>query len=206
MGCSGQQLPSKSLTVMDLNTSRVKEERVVTVSHGKAFHVFDRRNQWTDWSGNTAITRRPWGLLISLNEAEQWAESSRVQGTSFIIEELPVVCAKSNSGTLLLGERNSVRPMNGWRALLEHLDGVPTIGSLIDALASPQRDRLVQVTIGRLRDVTVTDGAYFSRQSSPGKGRNHLAWTLKLVQIDDTSVLQVATYLTQMLREAGSVQ
>jgi hypothetical protein len=40
---------------------------------------------------------------------------------------------------------------------------------------------------------------YFSRESSPGKGMNHLAWSLRPQKIEDTVVRQIATDLQQLV-------
>src|ERR1035441_369921 len=122
---------------MDQKKQRqINEESIASIDLRKAYLVFDRRNQWTDLNRTTAITRRNWGFLLSLNDAEKWAESSRLQGTSFLIDELPIICVRCKSGALLLSERNSARPMSWYSSIAPSLTGIRTIGALAVALAA----------------------------------------------------------------------
>jgi hypothetical protein len=158
--------------------NRLEQEPIESVDFGKAFHVSDRRNQWVDWNGTTAITRRPWGLLLSLSDAKDWAESSRLQGTNFIIDELPVVCAKSKSGGLLFSERRSAHPMSWYPSISSSFSEIQSIGALKALLSSKARSG-IHVLVAAPVTVLPTDGVYYSRESSPGTGGNHLGWTLK---------------------------
>lgn len=189
-----------------MNQKKVKqisEENIDSVDLGMAYLVFDRRNLWTDWNGTTAMSRRNWGFVLSLNDAEQWAEASRLQGTGFIIDELPMLCVRSRSGALLLSERNSSRPMSWYPSIAPSLDGVRTIGALASAFAASKVKWGIQhLSAGRV-NVTATSGVYYSRESSPGKGRNHLAWSLMPQKIDDTPMRQIAADMQRLVSGAG---
>jgi len=178
---------------------QISEEIITSVDLGKVYLAFDRRNQWTDWSGSTAVMRRNWGIALSLRDAMHWAESSRLQGTSFLIDELPIICVRCKSGALLLGERNSARPMDPYRSVASALTGIRTVASLRDAFVSSKGKQSIHHLLEGPAAITGTEGTYYLRESSPGKGRNGLAWSLKPKALDDTPMREIVADMQRLV-------
>jgi hypothetical protein len=180
---------------------KLKAEDIKSVEVGKAFHLFKRRNEWVNWSGDTSLVNRSnHAVKLSLFEAEQSAEKLRLQGTKFFIGELPIICIKSNSGALILTELFTDSPMRWYLSRKPSLNGIKSIGSLMDAL--PQQRWGVQSLHEGQVAITTPNGMYFSRKSSPGKGKNHMAWSLELRRIDDKGIEQFANDLPQLVSGA----
>lgn len=181
---------------------KIKDEKVESVEVGKVFHLYERRNEWVNWSGDTDIVSRSGrAVKLFLFEAEQSAEKSRLQGTKFFIDEVPAVCIRGTSGALLLlTELFSDRPMGWYFSRASSLNGVKTLGSLMDALVPTKWG--VQSLYEEQMSVTPLDGKYFSRVSFPGNGKNHMAWSLKVRKIDDQAIQKVATELQWLVSGA----
>ena len=178
---------------------KLRDEHIESIDIGKVFHACDQRNQWVDWNGNTDVVRRAWGFALTLDEAEQWTERNRVQGTSFQIEELPAICVKGKSGSLFFTERNSSHPMNWFSSSVSSLHGVNSIGSLIEVFSTPKANRVYRQLFEKVADAAPADGLYYLRKSSPGKGKNHMGWSLKPQNIDDTVMRQIVAELRELI-------
>jgi hypothetical protein len=162
---------------MDEKTQKkLKDEVVESVDIAKGFHLYERRNEWVNWNGDTSlVSRSGCAVKLTLSDAEQSAEKWRMQGTKFFIDEVPILLVKSRSGALILTELFSDRPMWWYLSKMPSIGHVKTIGSLMNAL--PQTQWGIQsLAVGPL-SITAPDGTYFSRASSPGKGKNYMAWT-----------------------------
>ncbi len=65
----------------------------------KVFHVYTERNEWANWHGDTwLVDRTDKRFYLSFSDCKSYAERNRVQGTRFIIDEVPSLCSvlKSN--------------------------------------------------------------------------------------------------------------
>lgn len=76
-----------------------------------AFYVHTGRNAWH----STWIARYyPGCMHTSLNSAKSYAETKRVQGTTFKISELPALIISSNIGSVVVTQINSKTPLAGY--------------------------------------------------------------------------------------------
>lgn len=147
----------------------------------KMYHVYERRNEWADWSGDThLVSRSGKRLKQTLFEAETHAELSRKQGTKFFIDETPVLLCSNKLGTLAITELFTESPMSGaTKALLDVAPCIKTPRDLINVLPKPQW--LVTDFYKPQEKFQLVDlGTFFKRTSSPG---NYLCWSLKISQI-----------------------
>jgi hypothetical protein len=181
---------------MDQKTfAAIRAERIAAVTFGKAFYTYEIRNTWVDWSGTTSITHRPSGFTMTIDDAKNWAEKSRVQGSRFRIEEIPIVGVHGRSATLYLCERKSSRPMARYADVICALTTPPTLALLMDTITRKPVSGLVCHLSKGIEEVTETDGTYWRRESSPGRGFNSLGWSLKQENIDDAAIRRIATTL-----------
>jgi hypothetical protein len=183
-------------------TEKAKAQTVVAVDYGKAYFITDRRNRWVNWNGDTEVNLHFASCELSLREAEYKAESWRRQGSGFEIDEAPVICARGKSEAFIFAERRSTHPMKRWAEHFSRLTGVVTIGSVLLAVVQASRGA-TRVSRALLDDpstpLAASDGTYCTRQSSPGKGGNHMGWTLRPERIDDSAVRSIAGQLQQLI-------
>ncbi|QDX82121.1 hypothetical protein B9N43_13230 [Denitratisoma sp. DHT3] len=170
-----------------LRLARIEEEPIKGVALGKGFHLYEQRNQWVNWDGDTdVVSRSQMAIQLSLNDAEQRAEHFRLQGTKFVIDEIPIVCLRATSGSIIVAELFSEAPFLGY---LKHspLDPQHTmVGRLVWALP-PSKWRVVFPAEASVL-LTPLDGTFYSRASSPGKGKSHLGWSLKARGINQEGI------------------
>jgi hypothetical protein len=53
------------------------------VSIVKVYHLYERRNEWLNWNGDTGLVRRGGLVRPTLEESTDRAEKLRLQGTRF---------------------------------------------------------------------------------------------------------------------------
>lgn len=178
-----------------ISKDKILHEQVTSLSLGKAFHLYEQRNEWVNWDGDTNLIHRSRNnIYLSLTQAEQHAETSRTQGTKFIIDELPYILAVSKSGTLAITELFSENPMA--RAMLQDYPDEHdlTISSLQRAIQN-FKWKVAQVFVGHEKIVPI-DAMYYKRNSSPGKKQNSLGWSLTIRKINEGSIVKFANEIT----------
>ena len=122
--------------------SKIEQEPVVGAILGKGFHLYERRNEWVNWNGDTdVVSRSGSNVRLSLSDADDYAERPRVQGTKFVNEELPVLYLQAKSGVIIVAELFSDRPFLSYVKQPVSLEGHLSLGSLITAMASSTRSR-----------------------------------------------------------------
>lgn len=122
-----------------LNPRVVAAIRAEPIALGKAFYTYEIRNAWVDWNGTTSITHRPSGFTLTIEEAKDWAERSRVQGSRFRIEEIPISGIYGTSVTLYLSERKSSRLLARYADVICSPTTLATLAFVIDTSACSGR-------------------------------------------------------------------
>ena len=178
-------------------TENAKTQTIIAVDFGKAYFITDRRNRWINWDGDTDVNLKPAGFELTLRAAEDKAESLRKPGSGFEIDEVPAICARARSESFIFSERRTGKPMTRWAEHFSRLGGAVTIGSLLAVVDGPHGAIYVSRALldNPSAPLAATEGIYYTRQSSSGKGGNHMGWALRPQRIDDTGVRAIALQL-----------
>ena len=184
---------------------KFQQEILQGVEIGKCFLLYEIRNEWVDWNGTTVrMARRGWRVHLALSNAEQAAEKSRLQGTKFEIREWPIVCFRGTSGVLVATEVQSRRPLAALaRNRQTSLKG-NTLGVVLNWI--PDDRGVISDFISGCPPIVNLDGVYYSRKSSPGRGKNSLGWTLKPQEVDDSAIQAIAADGGRFLAIAGDTK
>lgn len=181
--------------------SKIEQEPVTAVILGKGFHLYKRRNEWVNWGGDTdVVSRSGRNVMLSLSDAEQHAEKWRIQGTKFVIDELPILSLQTKSGVMFVAEIFSDRPLLSYVKQTVSLQDCLSVGALIKVL--PPSEWGIAFPVEGAPYVSQLDGTYYSRASSSGKAKSHLGWTLKPRAIDDTAMKKLADDIASVLSHA----
>lgn len=168
----------------------LKSEKIQSVSLVKGFHLYSRRNEWVNWNGDTGLIRRSHNEYnFTLSDAENAAEKKRTPGTRFFIDEFPVVCVRGDSRIVLISELFTERPLIGYASKPPGLTNVKHLGDIESSLPTFRWSVFSNCDASTI--LTPDDGQYFARASSPGKGKNSLAWTLAFRKIDKDGVVKL---------------
>ena len=93
------------------NARRYIGENVIALKEITAFYVHTGRNAWH----STWIARYSPGCMhTTLKSAKSYAETKRVQGTTFNISELPALMISSSIGSVVVTQINSSNPLDGY--------------------------------------------------------------------------------------------
>lgn len=93
------------------NARRYVGESITGLKEITAFYVHTGRNAWH----STWIARYSPGCMhTTLKSAKAYAETKRVQGTTFNISELPALIISSNIGSVVVTQINSQNPLSGY--------------------------------------------------------------------------------------------
>lgn len=93
------------------NARRYAGENVIALKEITAFYVHTGRNAWH----STWIARYSPGCMhTTLKSAKSYAETKRIQGTTFNISELPALIISSNIGSVVVTQINSKNPLAGY--------------------------------------------------------------------------------------------
>ena len=175
--------------MISIRREKILKESIKSVTLGKAFHVYQRRNEWLNWGGDTDLVNRSWtSIYFTLKDAEQYAESSRVQGSKFIIDELPYIHVQSESGILAITELFSESPMASSLPRHKMSSTQKTILELKEHVLGPKWV-IAQVFEDHCKAAPL-DPMYFSRISSPGKNLNSLGWSLAQRKMNQGPILK----------------
>jgi hypothetical protein len=86
----------------------IKKEEIKSISQKKIYYLISGRNAWhSTWVEHYSKK----SISTDSRELEKDAEKRREAGTSFCIEELPVLCFDLDSGCFLLTEINTDYPL-----------------------------------------------------------------------------------------------
>ena len=173
-----------------------KPERISVV---KVFHLYESRNEWVNWNGDTDLVNRTWHrVYLTLNQAEMSAENQRKQGSKFIIEEMPAIQAFSKTGFIVLAEVFSNSPMQ-YSATTELKENCICSMGALDSIYPSSR-----WTIKSLHEtsdlVTPYDGVLFKRSSTPGAS---LCWSLSPRKLNDSAINELANKLSFLIGSAS---
>lgn len=177
---------------------KIREEKIRNVSIVKGYHLYSRRNEWTNWDGDTNLVRRSYrDFKLTITEAELAAEKARKQGSKFFIDELPAICIKSNNGFALIAELFTDSPLVEYAASPPIFKNVKSLEDIQGAL----RTFKWSVFSYHEKNSTLTpeDGYFYSRKSSPGPGMNSLAWTLSFRAINKSGINKLVEGLSQLV-------
>ena len=164
-----------------------KSERIQSVSVVKGFHLYSRRNEWVNWDGDTNLVRRSYREYnCTLRDAEDKAERMRTPGTRFFIDEFPVVCVKGDRRIVLISELFTDSPLIGYTSNHPRLSNVSNLEDIESSLLTFKWSVLNNYESSA--KLTSENGQYFARESSPGKGKNSLVWSLKLRKVDKAGI------------------
>lgn len=165
----------------------VISENIQSVKIVKGFHLYTRRNEWVNWDGDTSLVRRSYKeFRCTLSEAENDAEKMRKPGTKFFIDEFPVACIRSERRMVLISELFTESPLIGYASNHPSLRNVTKLGDIASSLQTFKWS--VFSNYDTSTKLTLDDGQYLTRKSSPGKGKNGLVWTLNFRKIDKAGI------------------
>ena len=184
---------------MTANPERVDHMAVRSVTVGKAYAVFERRNEWVDWNGNTDSVLRAYGLLPSLTEAESWAERHRKPGSSFVIRETLCAVINFDNDSAVIGQRGSSDAITGLIKKLTQITPIESFEVLVDRSDLNKSQRIIFRRVkGKFTPAPLSE-YYYERESSPGRGQNHLGWNLRQIKLDANLIQTLASELTRLL-------
>jgi hypothetical protein len=169
-------------------------EPAVSVDVVKGFHLYRKRNEWVNWDGYNIRVSRFESMHVSLEDAERTAEEARVQGSAFFIDELPVIAVKSRTVCLVLAQVFSEHPFKNLR-IERRSTYFSTLGEVAGAI--PRIKGKVKALHLCTAALAPASEPYYARSSSPGRGRNHLAWSLRKRTLDVTSIREVSADIEQ---------
>ena len=167
---------------------KIFNEEIKLVELIKVFHLYQRRNEWVNWDGDTnLISRSGHNIKLTLEEAEASAEQQRKQGSKFFIDEIPALKVSTKSGFIIITEQFSSSPLKGSTENLFKNESCESLSILLKQFLPSKW--FVQALYDS-KDITIkSDSIYFSRISSPG---DSLCWSLKKHTIDESPIKNIA--------------
>lgn len=182
------------------NNASLDINKLQNILVGKAYHLYENRNEWVDWNGDTAMVSRSRRTVeLSLDNAKQLAEKWRIQGSYFIIDELPIICLQASSESRIITELFSEYPLEDCLNQPIQYSKINSINRLGIALATSEWAE--SIAKNGSPQIAPIDGIYYRRTSSPGKGNNSLVWNLKPRTINDYAVKKIANEINQSLTQ-----
>ncbi|WP_422767926.1 hypothetical protein ACOX9X_20795 [Photobacterium leiognathi subsp. mandapamensis] len=164
----------------------------------KLYHVYERRNEWADWSGYTQLVSRSGKRLkTTLEDAEFYAESMRKQGTKFFIDETPALLCQNKHGLMVVTELFSKEPLKSSIEVFANIKNlIQTPHDLLINL--PKLQWLAYDVYSPCEKIQVTDlNNYYKRSSSPG---HFLCWSLKISDTDSRAIQSVIKELNSIIK------
>lgn len=174
-------------------------EAIKSISLAKGFHLYTQRNEWVDWDGATlGVNRSNAKIYFSLDEAKANAERQRTPGTKFFIDEVPFVLVLGETSALVLTELFTNKPLAWYDTIKKSpIKSARTIGALIKTIPTTKWT-VCSLSIGA-PSICLDDGTYYSRASTPGKGKNHMGWGLTQRNLQVSKMQGVLTLLQENL-------
>jgi hypothetical protein len=159
----------------------------------KGFHLYQKRNERVDWHGDTAVVPRTLSAKLTKSESENSAERMRERGTKFFIDEVPMLCFKGKNGLLLVYQKYSNNPFTGIGNICNDFVGISKLGDAAKIFSKSNKFLYFYEPTGK--ELTPVNDCFFTRESSPGKGKSSLAWTLTLRKVDAGAVKRLCSAL-----------
>ncbi|MCG7879167.1 MAG: hypothetical protein JAY75_23000 [Candidatus Thiodiazotropha taylori] len=166
----------------------------------KVFHLYQRRNEWVNWDGDTSLVKRTWSNFdLSLQEATDSAEKQRTQGTKFIVDEVPAICVLGKRYALLSTELFTEKPLSNCEA--------PPAGNTISLRDVESKlnfgrwfvSAIYTGDLARLSAVTESE-MFFSRTSQSTGGKSYLGWSLIPRNIDLKRLIECSKSIEQRIK------
>jgi hypothetical protein len=173
--------------------TKIKSDAVEAIDVIKGFRLYQKRNEWVDWHGDTGFVPRTLSAKLTQSEAELSAERSRERGTKFFIEEVPMLCFKGKRGLLLVYQKNSSKPFSGIVNNCQDFVEVNTLGDAAEMFSKFKLCICFYESVGK--ELTPNNDGFYTRESSPGKGKSSLAWTGKLTTVDSSAIKRLCSAL-----------
>ncbi|MCA8278512.1 HNH endonuclease [Burkholderia cepacia] len=173
----------------------VTAAHIVSVEVAIVHFVYQLRNEWINWNGDTSKVKRPIaGVHLSVDEATATAEKWRVPGTSFAIKDSVAIALYCDGGVALIHESHSDTP---FRELIASLKKVRDKSSLRQIVASLPTARSLEMTLRIGKDVTELEhfessAQLFTRTARAGGRKNGLGWSLLPCKVDPNHALTLA--------------
>jgi hypothetical protein len=190
----------KVSTMIDSRLQDTNSDKIQSVTIVKGFHLYTRRNEWVNWNGDTDLVRRSYKeYKCTLRDAEHSAEEMRTPGTRFFIDEFPLVSVRGCKRMILISEVFTESPMIVYDSTPPSLTNITNLGDIEKSLQDFKWSVISNYEANTI--LTTDDDPYFARESSPGKGKNSLAWTLKVRKINKAGVAKLVDCFKQVMEQ-----
>ena len=174
---------------------RLLGEKVKEISMVKVFNLYQQRNEWLNWDGDTGIVNRGRNSVkLTLESAEQSAEIRRTQGSKFHIAEIPALCVSTKSGFLLCTELFTSKPLDSFSIKSISNDSLKNLRTFQKCFL-PSKWSVIIIYDHRTK-FTKSDSTYFHRSSSPGES---LCWSLRYEKIDESKIAAICNKVNKKL-------
>ena len=168
---------------------KIVHEEIQSVERIKVFHLYERRNEWVNWDGDTELVNRSWhNIKLTLEAAEGSAEKQRKQGSKFFIDEITALKVSTKSGFVVITEQFNQSPLKSSENTLFKSENCKNISILLKQFLPSKW--FVQALYDSKNITVKSDSIYFSRTSSPG---DSLCWSLNFRSIDESPIENIAT-------------
>lgn len=176
------------LSEFDLSSEKISDIFVI-----KVFHQYDHRNEWVNWNGNTGIIHRGGLFDLTLEDSTDAAERSRIQGTRFIIEETPAICATGRRYAIISAELFTNHPFRKFDETRLRCLSLADVASTL----SGARWFVSAIYTGKLEKLTPIDATerFFSRTSRSTGSNSYLGWSLEPRKIELQQIFECANSL-----------
>lgn len=165
-------------------------QKVTNTFITKVYHRYEHRNEWVNWNGDTGIVHRSGLFDFSLEDSTDAAERLRIQGTRFIIDETPAICAIGTRLAVVLAELFTDNP---FRNCLKETPQCSTLEDVEKTFRGAQwfASAVYTGNLEKLKPVEITE-IFFSRTSKATGRNSYLGWSLKPRKIDLVRILDCA--------------
>ena len=96
---------AKDIMLRYINFDTLEQRKIFSAKLIKIYYLSEGRNAW--WSTWCTTFEKNGSFHTSLISAKRHAESRRVQGTVFTIEEIPAICLYTTDGLIVIASINS---------------------------------------------------------------------------------------------------
>ena len=185
--------------------SPLKLERIFLC---KVYHIYTERNEWVNWYGDTGLvdrTRR--SFFLDFRSCKKHAENNRIQGTRFIVDEVPSICMElkfeleGKGRSIICTELYNSCPFSDKKIDIE---GLPL--SVKDVMTSLEGDNwfCYGVYHGDASCIERADrnSTFFRWMSKPSKGGRKvpLAWITHRDKISQKGILNILSEMNRKIR------
>lgn len=187
------------MAISEKEINQINGEKIEQVGICKIFHVYTRRNEWANWDGDTHMVRRAnadqrW-IKMSLQTAEDFAETQRNRGTKLFIDELPAIYCKSKTGYMIISHVFTEAPFNFINQKLKH-ETERQINSIEDAFNFIPKEKWVAFVYASKKEKLDSENNFYKRSSVPG---NYLGWQLSQSKINTAHLNKLEAFFKSKL-------